>query len=92
MRWVKRAVVVFAVVVVVYSGLSFCLAEDQDQSPAPPVKIDEKAQAEHKWGTAPAVFMILFVVGLGFADRISDAIKRRHQAELIAQQYGYTVR
>jgi len=91
MRWVKKAVVVFAVVVVVYSGLSFCLAEE-DQSPAPPVKIDEKAQVEHKWGTAPAVFMILFVVGLGFADRISDAIKRRHQAELIAQQYGYTVR
>jgi hypothetical protein len=91
MRWARKVAVGLIVVVIVYSGLSFCLAETDDHD-GPPVKIVEQSSQEHKFGTAPAVFMILFVIGLGFADRISDAIKRRHQAELIAQQYGYTVR
>lgn len=91
MLWARKVAVGLIVVVIVYSGLSFCLAETDDHS-GPPVKIEEQSSQEHKFGTAPAVFMILFVIGLGFADRISDAIKRRHQAELIAQQYGYTVR
>lgn len=90
MRWARCVAVGLIVVVIVYSGLSFCAADEEKS--APPVKIDEKTQTEHKIGTAPAVFMIIFFVGLGIADRLTDARKNRLHAEVIAQQYGYTAR
>jgi len=91
MRWSTGVYLVLIVAVVVYSGVSFCIAEEKEEHTYPPVKIDENARSEGKLGTVPAAFMIFSLIGLGIADRIIDARRKRIRASLLMQQYGYTI-
>lgn len=74
-----------------YAGAVFASDDDQNGGSSG-VQVREHTSQEHRFGTTPAMFMILFLVGMGIADRLADARKRNVQARVIAQNLGYTVR